>query len=58
MNVKAKGLDHVAIAVKDLEKAIAHYRDAPSGSSWPRSRRCPSSRCAPPSSATAWGGWS
>jgi methylmalonyl-CoA/ethylmalonyl-CoA epimerase len=27
MNVKAKGLDHVAIAVKDLDKAIAHYRD-------------------------------
>lgn len=28
MTVKAKGLDHVAIAVKDLDKAIAHYRDA------------------------------
>lgn len=28
MNVKAKGLDHVAIAVKDLDKAIAVYRDA------------------------------
>jgi methylmalonyl-CoA/ethylmalonyl-CoA epimerase len=27
-NVKAKGLDHVAIVVKDLEVAIAHYRDA------------------------------
>jgi methylmalonyl-CoA/ethylmalonyl-CoA epimerase len=27
MNVKAKGLDHVAIAVKDLDQAIAHYRD-------------------------------
>lgn len=27
MTVKAKGLDHVAIAVKDLDKAIAHYRD-------------------------------
>jgi methylmalonyl-CoA/ethylmalonyl-CoA epimerase len=27
MNVKAKGLDHVAIAVKDLDKAIALYRD-------------------------------
>jgi methylmalonyl-CoA/ethylmalonyl-CoA epimerase len=26
--VKAKGLDHVAIAVKDLDKAIAIYRDA------------------------------
>ncbi len=26
--VKAKGLDHVAIAVKDLEKAIAFYQDA------------------------------
>jgi methylmalonyl-CoA/ethylmalonyl-CoA epimerase len=26
--VKAKGLDHVAIAVKDLNKAIALYRDA------------------------------
>lgn len=28
MKVKAKGLDHVAIAVKDLDAAIAHYRDA------------------------------
>lgn len=28
MTVKAKGLDHVAIAVKDLDKAVAHYRDA------------------------------
>jgi methylmalonyl-CoA/ethylmalonyl-CoA epimerase len=28
MTVKAKGLDHVAIAVKDLDKAIAFYRDA------------------------------
>jgi methylmalonyl-CoA/ethylmalonyl-CoA epimerase len=28
MKVKAKGLDHVAIAVKDLDKAIALYRDA------------------------------
>ncbi|MFL5320743.1 MAG: methylmalonyl-CoA epimerase [Myxococcaceae bacterium] len=28
MTVKAKGLDHVAIAVKDLEKAIPIYRDA------------------------------
>lgn len=28
MSVKSKGLDHVAIAVKDLEKAISHYRDA------------------------------
>ncbi len=28
MTVKAKGLDHVAIAVKDLDKAIAIYRDA------------------------------
>lgn len=28
MTVKAKGLDHVAIAVKDLDKAIALYRDA------------------------------
>jgi len=27
-NVKAKGLDHVAIVVKDLDVAIAHYRDA------------------------------
>lgn len=27
-NVKAKGLDHVAIVVKDLDAAIAHYRDA------------------------------
>ena len=27
-SVKAKGLDHVAIAVKDLDKAIALYRDA------------------------------
>ena len=27
MRVKAKGLDHVAIAVKDLEQAIAVYRD-------------------------------
>jgi len=27
MNVKAKGLDHVAIAVKDLDKAISIYRD-------------------------------
>ncbi len=26
--VKAKGLDHVAIAVKDLEKSIEVYRDA------------------------------
>lgn len=26
--VKAKGLDHVAIAVKDLEKAIAFYQQA------------------------------
>ncbi len=26
--VKAKGLDHVAIAVRDLDKAIAIYRDA------------------------------
>ncbi len=26
--VKAKGLDHVAIAVKDLEKAIAFYQEA------------------------------
>ena len=26
--VKAKGLDHVAIAVKDLEKAIAFYKEA------------------------------
>ena len=28
MTVKAKGLDHVAVAVKDLDKAIALYRDA------------------------------
>ena len=28
MTIKAKGLDHVAIAVRDLEKAIATYRDA------------------------------
>jgi methylmalonyl-CoA/ethylmalonyl-CoA epimerase len=28
MSVKAKGLDHVAIAVKDLDRAIALYRDA------------------------------
>jgi len=28
MSVKAKGLDHVAIAVKDLDKAISLYRDA------------------------------
>ena len=28
MTVKAKGLDHVAIAVKDLDRAIATYRDA------------------------------
>lgn len=28
MTVKSKGLDHVAIAVKDLDKAIAHYREA------------------------------
>jgi methylmalonyl-CoA/ethylmalonyl-CoA epimerase len=28
MTVKAKGLDHVAIAVKDLDQAIAHWRDA------------------------------
>ena len=28
MTVKAKGLDHVAIAVKDLEKAIAFYEQA------------------------------
>lgn len=27
MTVKALGLDHVAIAVKDLDKAIALYRD-------------------------------
>jgi len=27
MTVKAKGLDHVAIAVKDLEQAVALYRD-------------------------------
>jgi methylmalonyl-CoA/ethylmalonyl-CoA epimerase len=27
MTVKAKGLDHVAIAVKDLDQAIALYRD-------------------------------
>ncbi|MFN0060966.1 MAG: methylmalonyl-CoA epimerase [Myxococcaceae bacterium] len=25
--MKAKGLDHIAIAVNDLEGAIAHYRD-------------------------------
>jgi methylmalonyl-CoA/ethylmalonyl-CoA epimerase len=28
MNVKSKGLDHVAIVVKDLEKAIEHYKTA------------------------------
>ena len=28
MSVKAKGLDHVAIVVKDLEQAIEHYRTA------------------------------
>lgn len=28
MKIKAKGLDHVAIAVKDLPRAIAIYRDA------------------------------
>jgi methylmalonyl-CoA/ethylmalonyl-CoA epimerase len=28
MSVKAKGLDHVAIVVKDLDKAIGLYRDA------------------------------
>lgn len=28
MKVEAKGLDHVAIAVKDLDAAIALYRDA------------------------------
>ena len=28
MKIKAKGLDHVAIAVKDLPRAIAVYRDA------------------------------
>ncbi|HZA52548.1 MAG TPA: methylmalonyl-CoA epimerase [Myxococcaceae bacterium] len=28
MSVKAKGLDHVAIAVKNLDQAIALYRDA------------------------------
>jgi methylmalonyl-CoA/ethylmalonyl-CoA epimerase len=28
MTIKAKGLDHVAIAVKDLDKAIAIYREA------------------------------
>ncbi len=28
MTFKAKGLDHVAIAVKDLEQAIAFYREA------------------------------
>lgn len=28
MTVKAKGLDHVAIAVKDIDQATAHYRDA------------------------------
>ncbi len=27
MNGKAKGLDHVAIAVKDLEQAVAYYVD-------------------------------
>jgi methylmalonyl-CoA/ethylmalonyl-CoA epimerase len=27
MTVKAKGLDHVAIAVKDLDQAVALYRD-------------------------------
>ena len=27
MTIQAKGLDHVAIAVKDLDKAIALYRD-------------------------------
>lgn len=27
MTVKAKGLDHVAIAVEDLDRAVAHYRD-------------------------------
>lgn len=27
MKVTGKGLDHVAIAVKDLDQAIAHYRD-------------------------------
>lgn len=28
MKVKAKGLDHVAIAVRDLDAAVALYRDA------------------------------
>ncbi len=28
MKIKAKGVDHVAIAVKDLPRAIAVYRDA------------------------------
>ena len=28
MTVKAKGLDHVAIVVKDLDRAVALYRDA------------------------------
>jgi len=28
MSIKARGLDHVAIAVKDLDKAIAVYRDS------------------------------
>jgi methylmalonyl-CoA/ethylmalonyl-CoA epimerase len=28
MKIKSKGLDHVAIAVKDLPRAIAVYRDA------------------------------
>jgi methylmalonyl-CoA/ethylmalonyl-CoA epimerase len=28
MKVKARGLDHVAIAVKDLDQAVALYRDA------------------------------
>jgi methylmalonyl-CoA/ethylmalonyl-CoA epimerase len=28
MKIKAKGVDHVAIAVKDLPRAIAIYRDA------------------------------
>ena len=28
MSVKTKGLDHVAIAVRDLDQAIALYRDA------------------------------
>ncbi len=26
MSVKARGLDHVAIAVKDLDRAVAHYQ--------------------------------